>query len=265
MNRAIPPDSRRSEAASVKSTAVDAGSSATRLWLFDFDNTLAALEPEVDWAQSRRELESYLRSEGVDAAIFEQYPKGNLPLYDALLERLMFSPTAPLADGLRASPETLRRASKMIEAYELRGAERAVALPGAAELLRALFGHGIPVVIVTSNSSRTVVRWLELNRLNDCVGAIVGRDSMFRLKPAPDMIVHALRACAIAPSEAAFVGDSLADLGAARAAEITFYGVAMNPHARERLIAAGVGEVFASPAALAQHFILTSGSFSRDG
>src|SRR6202035_235979 len=58
-----------------------------RLWLFDFDNTLAALEREVDWPGSRRELQAFLRDKDVDKKIFAAIPKGNLPLYAALHTR----------------------------------------------------------------------------------------------------------------------------------------------------------------------------------
>ena len=44
--------------------------SDAQLWLFDFDNTLAALEREVDWPGGRRELEAALRAMGVEAKIF---------------------------------------------------------------------------------------------------------------------------------------------------------------------------------------------------
>ncbi|MGH7985811.1 MAG: hypothetical protein ACREQX_05930, partial [Candidatus Binataceae bacterium] len=63
--------------------------SAPRLWLFDFDNTLAALEPVVEWARSRGELEAYLREAGVGDAIFAEFPRGNLLLYEALRARLL--------------------------------------------------------------------------------------------------------------------------------------------------------------------------------
>ncbi len=38
-------------------TLIIHGNAKARVWLFDFDNTLAALEGQVDWAASRRELE----------------------------------------------------------------------------------------------------------------------------------------------------------------------------------------------------------------
>lgn len=255
MSRSTPPGADRVATDSAGFASERPATSIPRGWLFDFDNTLAALEPEVDWAASRHDLEAFLRAEGVDGAIFEQYPKGNLPLYSALFDRVMHPAGLSAADGLHAET-LLRRASEMIETYELDGTDRAMPLIGAADLLRLLRGRDVAVAIVTSNSSRTVTRWLKLHCLNDCVSAIVGRDSMLPLKPARDMIVQALRTCAIAPSEAAFIGDSLADLHAARAARIAFYGVAAKPDARERLIAAGAEEVFASPSALASRFNL---------
>ena len=58
------------------------------LWMFDFDNTLAPLEPAVDWAGSRRELQAWLAAQGVIEALFEEFPRGNLVLYEALRARL---------------------------------------------------------------------------------------------------------------------------------------------------------------------------------
>src|SRR5689334_23228043 len=113
-----------------------------RLWLFDFDNTLAALERQVDWAASRRELESFLRSEGVDDALFQEFPSRNLPLYNALVIRLL--------DGSADAAMLVWRASAIIERYELRGVANAAPLPGAEDLLRFLRARGKRIAIVTS-------------------------------------------------------------------------------------------------------------------
>src|SRR5271155_4546305 len=95
-----------------------------KLWIFDFDNTLARLEPQVDWAGGRRELEPMLRELGVPEDLFEKYPRGNLPLYSATHTRLLqliedrASGFTPLR--MRA---ILRRASRMIEKYEMGGVD----------------------------------------------------------------------------------------------------------------------------------------------
>jgi phosphoglycolate phosphatase-like HAD superfamily hydrolase len=270
-----------------------------RLWLFDFDNTLAALEREVDWPGGRRELEAFLRNEGVDDKIFAEIPKGNLPLYAALHSRWLRAPstqantptavqsqprrqfisvarrspreTAPsTGENIgRPSPEIaealLRRSSEIIERHELIGVERAQPTAGAIDLLEALVARSATVVIVTSNSSRTVARWLQRHGISDLVHAIVGRDSLLALKPSPEMVAQALNLCAtFAPTtqtatpaaDAVFVGDSEADFGAARAAVLGFFGIAISHGARERLLSTGTTDVFASPAALRIHLNL---------
>lgn len=236
-----------------------------KLWLFDFDNTLAALEREVDWPGSRRELESWLRAQGVDREVFAEIPRGNLPLYSALHSRWLRT-----LDGAAAAPpaeagELLRHASEIIERYELAGVERAAPTPGAIDLLKAIATRGAVSIIVTSNSSRTVAHWLDCRHAGDLVGAIVGRDSLLALKPSPEMVTRALYLAAPfaaggvateSTTGAVFVGDSLADFAAARTAGLGFYGIATTESTRDRLIAAGATDIFASPAALLIHLNL---------
>ncbi len=220
-----------------------------RLWLFDFDNTIARLEPEVDWGAGRLKLEPYLRSAGAPPDIFEKIPRGNLPLYDEYRKRLLDggSPGATVT-------EALRRASNMIEEIELAGVDRAQPLEGAIETLATLKRNGASIAIVTSNSSRTVEQWFQLNRSASCM--IVGRDSLLALKPSPEMVLRALELFSAKPADAVFVGDSEADLLASRAAQVKFYGIASSDRIRDRLLALGAEQIFASPAALAIHLNL---------
>lgn len=244
-----------------------------KLWLFDFDNTLCHLGVEVDWATSRRELEAMLRGEGVAEELFVEFPHGNLLLYDALrarvLEPFQHRAAAPVrgqiddetarADVARYATnvsvseqarELIDRACSVIERYEFAGADRAGPLAGAAEVLNALHARSTPVAIVTSNSSRVVARWMRRYGLEATVQAIVGRDSLLPLKPAPAMVTRALDLCDAGPDDTIFVGDSDADLLAALAAGVVFYGVSEDHDQRERLRMAGASRVFATPAVL---------------
>src|SRR5215472_10702981 len=131
------------------------------LWMFDFDNTLVALEETVDWVLSRTELEPMLREAGCPEELFVECPRGNLVLYDAVLRRLRagaFTPTI-------APRDLLQRASNIIEYHELAGVDQAQALDGTPELLTGLANRQVSVAVVTSNSSRTVYRWLVRNHL----------------------------------------------------------------------------------------------------
>jgi HAD superfamily hydrolase (TIGR01549 family) len=234
-------------------------SADVRIWLLDFDNTLAALEREVDWAASRHELEPFLRAQGIPDEIFWEFPSRNLPLYDALLKQLLSAremppgcdAAAPLSD---TSAALIRGASSIIEAHELRGVERAAPLPGAPELLKALRKRRRAVVVVTSNSSRTVRTWLEQNEVLAEVDAIVGRDTLLPLKPAPNMINRALQLSSGIASDAVFVGDSEADLEGSKRARVRFFAIAKTPESQARMRAQGAMAVFSSPHDLAVHF-----------
>src|ERR1700675_3468821 len=103
-----------------------------KLWMFDFDNTIARLEPEVDWAGGRLVLEPYLRSVGAPDELFARIPRGNLPLYDAYRTLTLHDPER------QKVVETLRHASDIIDKLELAGVDRAQPLDGAVKILTAL-------------------------------------------------------------------------------------------------------------------------------
>jgi|SRR5208282_6017385 phosphoglycolate phosphatase-like HAD superfamily hydrolase len=228
-----------------------------KLWIFDFDNTLARLEPEVDWAGGRRELEPLLRELGVPEDLFEKFPRGNLPLYAATRARLL-ELAVNRSSGFNAARvrAILRSASRMIEKYELAGVDRALPLESAVELLKQLKGTGARLAIVTSNSARTIRRWFAIHHLSRLIDVMVGRDSLLALKPSPEMIARALTLCAVRAKDSAFVGDADSDYRAAAELGVEFFGVAFNQSFRDQLVAAGAGRIFASPAALGIHLNL---------
>jgi len=248
------------------------------LWMFDFDNTLAPLEPAVDWAKSRRELQAWLGAQGVAEALFEEFPRGALVLYEALRARLCGGGDAARAvlareeiaavlgnghnggaqrSGGREAAAALRSllggASAIIERHELARVRAVAPAPGAIELLRALRAAGGLIAIVTSNSSRTVAAWLKARHAEKLIDVIVGRDSGLALKPSPAMVHRVLEACAVAPANAAFAGDSDTDFQAAAAAAVHFYGVNAKAAGRQRLISLGASRVFPSPSALSTY------------
>jgi phosphoglycolate phosphatase-like HAD superfamily hydrolase len=269
--------------------AVRRMNAAHALWMFDFDNTLAPLEPAVDWAKSRRELQAWLSAQGVAEALFEELPSGTLVLYETLRRRLCAGGdtaravlargeiadilsnghdvlSAGHSNGHNGGPERgsdreaaaairalLSGASAIIERHELARVREVAPAPGAIELLRALRAAGGSIAIVTSNSSRTVAAWLEARHAENLVDLIVGRDSGLALKPSPAMVHRALEACAVAPADAAFAGDSDADFNAATAAAVRFYGINARAGGRQRLIALGASPVFPSPSALSTY------------
>jgi HAD superfamily hydrolase (TIGR01509 family) len=198
-----------------------------------------------------------LRELGVPKYLFEKFPRGNLPLYNAAHSRLL-ELIADRSSGFNPARvrSILRRASKMIEKYEIAGVDRAAPLEGAIDLIKQLKKKGATLAIVTSNSSRTIRRWFSNHHLSRLIDVIVGRNSLLALKPAPDMISRALELCDVRAKDSAFVGDADSDYRAAAALGIEFFGVAFNQNLRDNLAAAGARRIFSSPAALGLHINL---------
>jgi phosphoglycolate phosphatase len=95
--------------------------------------------------------------------------------------------------------------------------ERASVRPyaGAAEVLGALRGRGQSIAVFTGTSRRAATTLLAGAGLT--VDVLVSGDQV-RAKPAPDGLVLTARLIGIDPHDLAYIGDSPADLGAARAA-----------------------------------------------
>jgi len=194
--------------------------------IFDLDGTL------VDTVETR--IEAWLRT-------FEEF---GIPAQRGEVAKLIGSDGRRLArvvaqaagraidDGL--SEEIDRRAGEIYS--ELNTDPRP--LPGARELLQALDGMGVRWAIATSSRPEQVgksIDSLELSR----APTIIDGSRVEHAKPAPDLLLFAARELGVEPSRAWYVGDSIWDMQAARAAGMPAIGVASGSATAEELEAAG--------------------------
>jgi len=110
--------------------------------------------------------------------------------------------------------------SVFLEEYEPICAETSVLYPGAMNLIEILKTQGKQVGLVTNKPRRFVELMLPAFDLHDAFDSIVAGDDLPTKKPEPDMVHKALSDLDRAPHEACLVGDSKADLGAAKAAGV---------------------------------------------
>jgi phosphoglycolate phosphatase len=90
-------------------------------------------------------------------------------------------------------------------------------MAGAFDLVTAYAKAGVKIAVVTNKPeafSRTIIEHIGLG---SSVHAIVGGDTGPERKPAPDMLLHALDLMGVGASRALMVGDSPADIDAAKA------------------------------------------------
>ena len=93
------------------------------------------------------------------------------------------------------------------------------------ELLRAVAGRGIRVVLATSAPGDELKLLLDTIDAGDDVFATTSADDVERAKPDPEVIDVALGRGGVQPSEAVLVGDSTWDMIAARRAGLTAFGL----------------------------------------
>lgn len=95
-----------------------------------------------------------------------------------------------------------------------------VLTPGAREIVEDLHAQGVLMGVVTNKPQMPTEAILDHFGLSPYLDAVIGGDSGVEKKPAPDMIFAALERLGVRPEDAVMVGDSLADVGSARAAGI---------------------------------------------
>lgn len=95
-----------------------------------------------------------------------------------------------------------------------------VLTPGVREIVEELHAQGVLMGVVTNKPQMPTEAILDHFGLSPYLDAVIGGDSGVEKKPAPDMIFAALDRLGLRPEDAVLVGDSVADVGSARAAGI---------------------------------------------
>lgn len=192
--------------------------------LFDKDGTL------VDFTATWRGL--------VDGMI-EDYAAGDADLAGALGHAIgydlgagLFLPGSPVVAGSAAEVAELMAAllpgrdAALIEADANRRAAASgagdasglAAVAGLAAALDELGAAGVSLGVATHDSEAAARAHIQALGVADCFAFVAGYDSGFGLKPGPGMPVAFCAALGLAPAEIVMIGDSVHDLGAARAA-----------------------------------------------
>jgi len=134
----------------------------------------------------------------------------------AMREEMELPPDLPILEALaRLPPRHAERCREILHRHELAGAERAVLLPGVAELLEVLRCRGIRQAIATRNSRH--ITSATLAKLGLIFDLVLTRDDG-PVKPDPWPVLHACTSWESAPSEVVVVGDFRFDIESGRAA-----------------------------------------------
>ncbi|MGH3869449.1 MAG: HAD family hydrolase [Pseudonocardiaceae bacterium] len=142
-------------------------------------------------------------------------------------------------------------------AHEVEAITTAEPTPSAHDLIRAWSATGRPLAIVSNNSTIAIHAYLDLHNLRTHVTHVSARTNPdpALLKPHPHLLTTALTALNVPAATATFVGDSVTDIQAARAAGTMSIGYANKPRKTTELMTAGADTVIRTPATLCEQII----------
>lgn len=160
---------------------------------------------------------------------------------DELWVRGMGTPLTVQMLGFAADEDEAAEMVRTYEDHNLAHHDRLVRpYPGVKEAVRELRERGSTLAIATSKRAvATRMGLRECGFPEDWFAGIVTADDVERPKPDPEPVLRALELADEAdPARAVYVGDSVHDMAAGRAAGVTTAAVLWGPNSRDALTAA---------------------------
>lgn len=115
--------------------------------------------------------------------------------------------------------------------------------PNVKDTIRRLCGEGVLVTIASSRLRGSLTAFVDEMGLTQYIPYILSVSDVERPKPAPEMVLKTLADNGLKAGEAIVVGDTVFDIGMARAAGTAAIGVTYGNGLRGDLIAAGADYV----------------------
>jgi HAD superfamily hydrolase (TIGR01509 family) len=119
-------------------------------------------------------------------------------------------------------------------------------LPGARDLLRALYSGGVPFGIATSGIHPEIDASLDVLAVPSDV-IVLGRGDVLRAKPEPDLFLACQERLGVRREDCYVVGDAVWDLLAARRAGMLSIGLLSGGYGQDELTRAGAFRVYRDP------------------
>ncbi|MDQ0819670.1 HAD superfamily hydrolase (TIGR01509 family) [Arthrobacter sp. V4I6] len=126
-------------------------------------------------------------------------------------------------------------------------------LEGAKELLAQCHESGLAVALASSARERDLEALRATIAADAFIDAATSSSDAKESKPAPDIIVAALKALGVQASDAVYVGDAVWDIYAAGKLDIPAIGLTCGGTSESELREAGAVEIYATPRVLLEN------------
>jgi pyrophosphatase PpaX len=148
-------------------------------------------------------------------------------------------------------PEDLEALVQTYRRYNLDNHDRMITVfPGVPEMVQEVAALGCRIGVVTSKTREGTLRGLRLAGLESSIEAMVCADDVENPKPHPEPVAKAVRLLGGATESTIFVGDSIHDMVAGRAAGVEIGAALWGPFGRSDLEASAPDVWLEQPAEL---------------
>ena len=200
--------------------------------LFDFEGTLVDFQWHL--AEAVRETLAMLEASGFASEKFSGLK------YSAL----MLKAQQAAAEAGRSPEEVRNKIGLIYDRFDEDALSRWTLRPKAGEFLSALRAAGIKTGLVSNIGQRILGKAFAKLKLDGLFDVAVNRNDVQNLKPHPEGILWALDRLGIPQEKALFIGDSLDDIQAARAAGIKVMTIIGGENKPAELLAARADALF---------------------
>ena len=181
-----------------------------RAVLFDLDGTLLDTVPDLHAAVCAM-LADLGRPALPEEAVRSYVGRG----IANLVKRALAGSLEVAEDDAPAPPDAL---ASFRRHYARENGRRTQFFPGVREGLEAIRAAGLPMAVITNKAEAFTRPLLEMTRLAEFFSVVVSGDNLPRHKPDPMSLVWTCGRLGVSPTDALFIGDSVNDFLAARAA-----------------------------------------------
>jgi phosphoglycolate phosphatase len=173
--------------------------------VFDLDGTLIDSAPDIAAA-----LNTILAEENLPP-----FPVGEATRFIGRGAEMLIADAFTARGRALTEPASQDLTERYLATYAQRGSPDTRLYPGVRGLLDQLT---VPMAVCTNKSERISRDVIAQFGLTDQFRAIIGSDSGFGRKPAPEPLVAACRALGARPADVLMVGDTVTDVATARSA-----------------------------------------------
>src|SRR5262249_6023695 len=119
-------------------------------------------------------------------------------------------------------------------------------LPGVAETLRTLREAGLRLAVCSNKPKAFTIALLDILDIANFFQAVIGPEDAPKPKPAPEMLLAALKALSVLSSHALYVGDMTVDIETARTAHVKIWALPTGTDSAATLAAAAPDRLLGS-------------------